>query len=212
MKTWLKIISAVVILLLPEAVYAHPHASIDVKVQINFKNEKVISLREIWLFDEYYTAFALDDIVKTKGNLAENRDVNALFKQNIKNLVPYHYYTKLEMGGAQLDFGEVTTVMTRLIGNRVEMTFIAPLLKPVSLEHSSMRYAIFDPSYYIEMLHAESKDAIVLNASPQTCSYKLEKPNPDPDKVALAYTLDQTQTGGDNLGVNFAEWVTVTCP
>ena len=198
---------------LAEAASAHPHASIDVTVEVNFdKAGHVTSLRQTWLFDEFYTSFALEGLPRDKAGKPDPKKLNALFIQNIKNLEPYHYYTLVESAGARIAFEKVPDVFTRMVGNRIEMTFTLPFSKPLALQRAALRYAIFDPSYYIEMLHIQAANAITLKGAPQGCSFKLEKPEPDPKAVALAYAIDQTQTGGDGLGLNFAEWVTVQCP
>ena len=42
--------------------HAHPHAWIDVKLEILFDTAgNIMGLRETWLFDEFYTEFALQD-------------------------------------------------------------------------------------------------------------------------------------------------------
>ena len=57
---------------------AHPHVRIDVKVEAVFNDSgEVVGLRELWIFDELYTAFAaggLDDIVVVAADLFRRRE------------------------------------------------------------------------------------------------------------------------------------------
>ena len=74
-----------------------------------------------------------------------------------------------------------------------------------------MHYAIYDPTYYIEMVHAETDQAITLVNAPGGCRAAMKQPNPDPEQIMLAASLDRTQSAGDGLGRFFAEDVSLTC-
>jgi ABC-type uncharacterized transport system substrate-binding protein len=60
------------------------------------------------------------------------------------------------------------------------------------------------------MLHAESKDAVVLRDAPKGCSYRLQQPKPDPKQIAYAASLPPGAEGGD-LGRFFTEKVVIKC-
>jgi ABC-type uncharacterized transport system substrate-binding protein len=72
-------------------------------------------------------------------------------------------------------------------------------------------YSIFDPTYYVEILHAEIKDVIRLIDAPESCKHSLIKPDPNPEMVALAAGLDRNQSAGDTLGAIFADKVLIEC-
>ena len=83
--------------------------------------------------------------------------------------------------------------------------------KPLDPTVSPVDYMVFDPTYYIEMLHAEGGGAIQLSGAGADCKYVLTPPNPDPNAVGLAASLDKTQSAGNELGQLFAERVTIRC-
>lgn len=192
---------------------AHPHAWIDVTVQILFdESGRVTGLREHWLFDPYYTTFATAGLGKTSGGKPSQDEIDALMHGNMNSLNDYGYFTKVEHGSTDVLFAPVTEISSAFLGERLGMTFVLPFKSPIDLKGSSFMYAIFDPTYYIEMLHAESDDAIRLEAAPADCTHRLIEPNPTMESVALAAALDRTQTAGDGLGALFAERVAVQCP
>src|SRR3546814_462775 len=139
-------------------------------------------------------------------------EIDTLLRENMKNLEPYTYFTKVERDGEDVAFGSVTDMSSALHGQRLGMTFVLPFESPIDLKGSSFVYAIYDPTYYIEMLHADSDDAIRLDAAPAGCAHRLIEPNPSMESLALAAALDRTQTAGDGLGALFAERVAVQCP
>lgn len=186
------------------AVLAHPHASIDVAVDVVFDPAgRVTALRQTWLFDEFYTA----DTVQ-KG---ERHKLDLLTTRILHNLKDYGYFTRILADGHPIPLAQPTERSARMEGSRLLMTFVAPLAKPVSPTERPVTYAVFDPTYFIEMLHAERPDTIRLMGAPAHCRASLVPAKPDPKAVATAAALDRTQTGGDGLGALFAETVEIRC-
>ena len=191
---------------------AHPHAWIDVSVEVLFDAKgNVTGLRELWLFDEFYTAFAMEGLGKD-GAAPSQHDIDAILARNMQNLKDYKYFTKVEHDGREIAFMPPTEMSSRLNGTRLEMSFVVPFDLPLALGGKPATYAVFDPSYYIEMLHAEANDAIRLKAAPAGCGFRLLKASPSLDTVAFAASLDRTQSAGDGLGALFAERVELRCP
>jgi ABC-type uncharacterized transport system substrate-binding protein len=197
---------------LPQRGSAHPHAWIDVAVEVLFDNDRrVTGLRETWLLDEFYTAYATQGL-ETDGKGQPKPDkLAALLQVNIKNLAAISYFTKVTQGEIATLFGNVEEASSRMNGKRLEMTFLLPFIEPADLSGGPLVYAIYDPTYYIEVLHVERPDAIRLVNAPTECRHRLLPPQPTPESVMLAQALDVTQSGGDGLGLLFAEKVSVRC-
>jgi len=194
------------------AARAHPHAWIDVKIKVLFdKKGRVYGLEETWIFDPLYTAFAFDGVKRDKGKAPSQDAVDALAKENLKNIKDYDYLTRVERNGAKVAYSGTRDLRSSFEKDRLRMTFTLLLKTPLDPAVSPVEYRVFDPTYYIEMLHAESDDAIVLTGAGADCKYTLTPPNPTPDAVGLAASLDKTQSGGNGLGKLFAERVTIRC-
>ncbi|MDA0676115.1 MAG: DUF1007 family protein [Proteobacteria bacterium] len=207
----LALILAALALLPAGRVFAHPHAWITVKVEVRFDQAGAITgLREIWLFDEAYTAFAVEGLGRA-GKGPSAAQLAELLAVNMTNLEEYDFFTRVKSNGAPVKIGKATDASSRLRGSRLEMSFSVTFVEPVPVDAGAFSYAIFDPTYYIEMLHAEAGDAITLIGAPAGCKPRIDNPAPNPDTVSLAYALDATQSAGDTLGEAFAEWVTIQC-
>ena len=192
--------------------HAHPHVWIDVSVEVVFDQGKVTGLRETWLFDDYYTAYATEDMDEDGDGKPDAHRLRALLEENMSNLAEYNYFTQVTSGSGDVAFGKITEMSSQMNGARLEMTFLLPLAAPLDVHKPGMVYGIFDPTYYIEMLHAEKPDAIRLTAAPAGCSKQLEKPKPTMEATMLAASLDRLQTASNGLGALFAERVTIQCP
>src|SRR3546814_16782979 len=68
---------------------AHPHAWIDVTVQVLFDGSgRVTGLREHWLFDESYTVFAMEGLGRTGEGRASQDEIDTRHGENRKNREP----------------------------------------------------------------------------------------------------------------------------
>lgn len=191
---------------------AHPHAWIDVKVKVLFDDRgHIFGLEETWVFDPLYTAFALEDPKRPKDAVPDQAAIDAISKENLKNIGEYNYLTLVESGGDKARFASTRDLTSGYEDNRLWMRFTLLLETPLDPTVSPVDYLVFDPTYYIEMLHAEGGGAITLAGAGADCKYALKAPNPDPNAVALAASLDKTQSAGNELGQLFAERVTIRC-
>lgn len=190
---------------------AHPHGWIDLRTEVVLdENGFVSALTVNWNFDEFYSAFVLEDIIRagedTEAALAQ------LTVENLNGLKEFDYFTKIYSDGSEIEIGEAADALTSIANDRLRMTFTIPLSHPVNPRTSAFEYAVYDPTYYIEILHI-SEEAIALQGPrSDTCKIAMEKPNPDASAISLAASLGQTEVGPDNLGQLFAEVVKITCP
>ena len=197
---------------LPRSIFAHPHAFIDMAVDVLFdKDGAIIGLKEVWLFDEFYTAYAIESTDKVKKGAPAQEKLVELLNINLRNLAKHDYFTKVRVGKEAVAVGTAKDASSRMFGARLEMTFTLPFKAPVQLTDKPFVYSIYDPTYYIEMLHADIKDVIRLIDAPAGCKHSLFKPDPNPEMVALAAGLDRNQSAGDTLGAIFADEVLVEC-
>ena len=192
--------------------WAHPHGWIEIEVRVLFDaSGRVTGLRQSWLFDEYYTAFVLGGSAAMLRNALQAR-LDAVTADNLAGLKGAGYFTHLEHGGAAVAHGEATEAVSELRGGRLAMSFLLPFAGPLALAGEPLTYALYDPTYYIELRHAEGPQAIVLENAPQGCTHALTEPNPSVEAMSLAASLDRTQSAGDTLGAVFAQHVFVECP
>jgi ABC-type uncharacterized transport system substrate-binding protein len=191
---------------------AHPHVRINMKVEVLFDAAgRITALRDTWLFDEIYTVMVTEDVARDSGGRPTADGLDKFARLAMKNLAAFHYLTRVDSGGTELELALPENPSARMIGNRLEITFKLPLAEPISASERPFAYSIYDPTYYIDMVHAHGQDAIRLVGAPPDCRYELMEPHPDPPKVEEAIALDQTGATDDGLGVFFAERVVVRC-
>lgn len=190
---------------------AHPHAWIDFDVELRFDGEeRITAMRQVWLFDEFYTAFALQEIERDADGGPSARGLEALAQGNLERLEEYGYFTRLYAGTDAIAIDSVSDVETRVEGDRLLMAFTAEFAEGAPADRA-FEYAIYDPTYWIEMLHTDGEASIRLAGAPAGCEIELVDPTPSGEMVTLAAMLDVYETDSDGLGSAFAERVTIRC-
>jgi ABC-type uncharacterized transport system substrate-binding protein len=191
---------------------AHPHAWVDLSVEVVFdKTGAITGLRELWLFDDFYSVYATEGMDQDGDGQPDKAEMAKLVREIIESLAEYNYFTKVWIGRNPVHLNLVTEMSSEIRNNRLAMIYFIPFKKPVRTDVGALTYSIYDPSYYSEMLHAESEDAIKLVGAPEGCTYKVKAAEPSVEEVALAYSLPVTENVSTDLGQFFAERVSVRC-
>jgi ABC-type uncharacterized transport system substrate-binding protein len=196
--------------------HAHPHGWIDLRMRLVVDDEgRLTGLHQSWRMDPFYSLVVLEELGQAGGEGGLEAALDQLGSEIRDHLVPYGYYTELTLAGEKQDFGEVNdyTVLER--GGRIEFIFLLPLAEPQPLAGQSLRYQVFDPTYFIEMVHEEenrapAEDALLVGGE-LACETRIHQPSPDPELVMRAAMLDVDDEAEPGLGRHFAETGEVTC-
>ncbi len=211
-KAILPIIAAAVAVgaLTPAA--AHPHAWIDIRVAVVFDAAgQVTALRQAWRFDDLYSSFATEGFDQDGDGVPDPANLDALVDTLLYNLEGYDYYTVVEADGDAVSVETAREVSSGMVGPRLEMRFTLPLAAPVPVDQAPLHYAVYDPTFYVEVLHDDGHAPVTLASAPAGCRTHIQDPAPSLETVSLAQALDIDETLDTEIGQYFAEWVTVRC-
>jgi ABC-type uncharacterized transport system substrate-binding protein len=142
---------------------------------------------------------------------ATGEDLQSLLNKILSNTAKHHYFIRIEHEGGEPKLGAPEQARIGLQDHRVEIEFRLPMTTPLDPRHGDIVYRVAEPTYYVEMLHAEEGPAIVLKDAPSACRHHIEAPKPDAALIAYAASLGINESGGDELGIQFAETVTIRC-
>ncbi len=150
----------------PRPVQAHPHIWIDVSVDLRFDGDILKGMRVTWLFDEYYSAFALEER-DINGNGRLEPEELAVLENGHHGLKEYSYFTHLKLGDLVPETLKVEAVENFKVewkGDRLQYAFDVPL--PEDLDPAKTRFEVgfYDETYYIDLnLGAMSKPRVAGN-------------------------------------------------
>ena len=191
---------------------AHPHVYIDMKTAFHFDAKgQLDALRIVWIFDEFYSAFALDGAPKT-DNEYDAAFLAELAAENLKNLAEWNYFTEVTSDGAPIDTAAATDALSEWDENtgRLSLSFTLPLKEPYTVSADRpLDVRIFDPSYYISIDYLPG-DPVSLTGGPHdACSIKMN--TPEVEQVWTALPESAFTDPNSTLGANFASTVTLVC-
>ena len=188
----------------------HPHMWVDLESRVVLNiDDGSVAIQQVWLFDDFFSTAVIEDSSLDPGGT--NAGIQKEIERITEALKPYNYYTEIEMAGKNLSSTLVGDVTWEVIENRIKMSFtVAPNESSVS-DVQGWSYAIFDPTYYIEMLHEEGATITIDGDLAQKCSSWIEQPNPSADAVALSQSTILDNNADDTVGRFFAETVHVSC-
>lgn len=194
---------------------AHPHGWIDMSVRVITNDDGAVTgLHQTWRMDPFYSLVVMEELQQVPGASLE-QGLDQLGSEIRDNLTPQHYFTEVRVGDEPQTFGEVTEYTAMERDGRLTFMFILPLATPQPLSGQVLEYQVFDPTYYIEMVHEEEGDepspqALILNGEPD-CALSVLPADPDPELVMQAALLDTDEEGEPGLGRHFAETGRVDC-
>jgi ABC-type uncharacterized transport system substrate-binding protein len=199
-------------LLPPTVVRAHPHGWIDIQVTVLVdQSGAILGLRESWLFDEIYSAFATEGFDGDGDGAPDPERLQELAAVNLHQLREYDYFTEVSTASGALAIPDAVDASTAFGSGRLYIAFTLLFEEPIPRADQPVRYAIFDPYYLAAMSHLADGDGIRLEGGPPGCTVSMAEADPDPALIAYAFSLDITQAIDNSLGAQFAERVTVSC-
>ena len=194
----------------PFSAYAHPHAWIDVRSTVVMSPNGMISaIQEEWLFDDLYSSAVIDEM--SMDTPKKKMYVSDFAPRVIENLGPYGYFMRITADDHPLRIGTATQFKSEMKGRQLLLSFTAPLAEPVDPARHAVKFAVYDPSYFIQMSHRPEDPPTIKGETSDRCQAHVKQPNPSPQTIARALGLDRGASPEDNLGDLFAEKVHIQC-
>ena len=201
---------------------AHPHAWIDLRVSLEWVAEQSqgpptrLVMHQEWWLDPTYSLLILEDFEREQPGLDLEQALDQLGQDLLERLAHYAYFTELRANEQPLPIPQAQAPELTLEQRRLRLRFSLPVAWPENQQpdHTRVDYRVYDPSYWIEVLH-DPYDVIHVVTPPTlglNCAASIAPPRPDPALVMYAATLLRDQRAPiDDLGRPFAEVVTLTC-
>jgi ABC-type uncharacterized transport system substrate-binding protein len=192
---------------------AHPHVWVEAREQVLFDQAgKVEGIRNDWVFDEMYSAFAVQGLAKP-GALATSAQLAPLAKTNVESLKEFDYFTFAKSDGRKVVFAPPKDYfLEERPDKRVVLHFTLPLATPLK-PGRYMSLQVYDPTYFVDFELA-AKDPVQLAGAPSGCSKSVLGANPLvlQDGKELAKAFDTGLTPSDDFALKMAARTIVACP
>lgn len=199
------------ILVLSALSHAHPHSWIDLRVALVVDDQgRITALRQSWLMDPIYSVLLIEDMASEASGDSLDEKLAWIAQTILDNLTEYRYFTEIEAGGRAMSAFRASDPRLEQVGGRLDFRVELRLDEPLDPHTGAIRYTVYDPTYFIEILHAE-QDALHFVNGAAGCESRLIPPRPDPAIVARAAAMAVDQRADPTLGQYFAEWMELRC-
>jgi len=174
---------------------------------------RLAALTVTWTFDEFYSAFAVEDFKKTPDGSYATSDLEKLVDVNLVNLKDWNYFTEVTANGKPVKFltaKSAGATYDKKLG-RFTMIFTVPLATPVAAtEKAPVQFRIYDPSFYIAIDYVKTDPIRMVSGVHDGCTTTLKIPNAEKIWTSLPESAF-TGTKNAGLGKNFASTATLIC-
>jgi ABC-type uncharacterized transport system substrate-binding protein len=216
MKAILPVSCLVLALVSPQAASAHPHVWVTVKTEVLFDGGKAISgFKHQWLFDEYYSAFAVQGLDKNNDGVYDRAELAELAEVNISSLQEFDYFTFPSLAGNIVAREAPKDYWLEYKDGRLTLFLTVPLKEPISADKAKdFTFAVYDPTFYVDFALADD-NPITLTAAPGGCAPVIREPDA---KSAQSVAGNLGEAFFDNLNAansnaaQFAKSVAISCP
>ena len=193
---------------------AHPHVWVKSKAVIVYDpGGRVTAIRHSWVFDEPYSAYAVQGFEKgPDGKLAPDK-MAELAKLNVESLAENDYFTLAKASGAKLGFDPPRNYGTSFENGALTLSFELPL-KASAKPDRTFTLEVFDPSFFVDFAIAEGEDAIRLEGAPNGCALNVTRPKPaeaTPPRQSVSESLFSALSAA-GAGAQLGSRVLVACP
>ncbi|KAB2872887.1 MAG: DUF1007 family protein [Bauldia sp.] len=164
------------------AAEAHPHVFVDARAEIVFDGDgRIAALRNIWQFDEAFTAFAVQGLDANNDGKLSDDELAPLAKVNIDSLKEYDFFTWLTAGKESFKFVTPTEYWLEFHGGRLTLFYTLPLETPAQVGPKTT-IEVFDPDYFVAFTFPK-QGAVGLDGAPPGCSAAYKPPGELDDKT-----------------------------
>jgi ABC-type uncharacterized transport system substrate-binding protein len=184
---------------------AHPHLWADLRSQVVFDHQgRVAALRLEWLFDEFYSAYAMETIPPQKGP-KQDQALAELASANLKNLSEVGYFIDVRVNGKRVKTKAARDGRNVWNGRRLALSFMLPLEEPVDPRKARVQFSSYDPTYYMEIVYLKGDPVGLVNAGGTGCAARIVKPEVNAEAQSLAASLGREQKETAGFGKKFSE-------
>ncbi len=191
--------------------HAHPHVWVKTRATLNYENGALVGITQSWLFDELYTAMAIQGLDKNGDGVYAREELAELAKINIEGIQEFDYFTDARLGDKRLPLKERDDYWLEHKDGALTLHFTVNFENPVLAEADGFSFSVYDSSFFIAYEFAKT-DAVALGpGAPKACQAKLTSKDEGGEAADLSAALTAQlgdYTGGDTM----MQQVEVSCP
>lgn len=189
---------------------AHPHVWVKTRAVLLYENGSLTAIGQSWVFDELYTAMAIQGLDKNGDGVYDREELAELATINMEGIQEFGYFTDARLGDRKLALTQRDDYWLEHKDGVLTLHFTLNLEAPVLADASDFSFSVYDPTYFIAYEFAKTDAVAVGQGAPTSCQAKLSQKDDTADAEALNDAL-LSQLGDYAGGVSLTQKVTVSC-
>ncbi|KAA3498143.1 DUF1007 family protein [Rhizobium rhizogenes] len=199
---------------IPVAASAHPHIFAEARMEIvEGPNGTVQEVRNIWRFDEMFSASVVMDYDKNSDLKLDKDELADIGNTVLESLAEYSYYTFITADSKPVAFGKPEAIHVDYKDNQILMFFSVKPTKPLAIK-GKLSFGAWDPTMYTAIDFAKDGDLAMQGKDLAACKHHVVRPDPDEVLAQNQSTLTDAffnDPTGTDMTKMFATRLEVTC-
>ncbi|MFP5077137.1 DUF1007 family protein [Rhizobium sp. YIM 134829] len=200
--------------LLPLPALAHPHIFAEARLEIvSSDNATVTELRNVWRFDDLFSASVLLDFDKNSNGTLDPDELAEVGQTVLESLAEYNYYTTILDNGKAVKVAKPSEITADFKDNQLLLMFAAKPAETLPLK-GRLSFGVYDPTLYTAIDFPTDGDLAVIGNRLGSCTHKVVRPDPDEviaqNQSSLTDAFFNDPTGTD-MSKLFATRIEFTC-
>ncbi|MFP4397711.1 MAG: DUF1007 family protein [Desulfonatronovibrio sp.] len=130
---------------------AHPHVFVEPELEIELGEDGVKGLWHHWTFDEYFSAWIIEEFDQNKDGLISTQEAEKLYNEAFKNLEKFGFWTRVLKGDENIPVTRLEEFSVEIKDNLATYSFFLPLDIPVTPENKDILILAYDEDYYCQI-------------------------------------------------------------
>jgi len=150
----------------PYHIYSHAHVFIDNSLVFVFDESGLIGVKVTWIFDEMFGTSVIGDYDRNKDGKFSADEVKRLQAGAFSNMKKHDYFCHVRVDGRKFKVHYVKDFTPALVDGKLSYSFFVPLTVRAAKEPHRISFAVYDDTYYCDVVFAEKEKVKIKGLSP----------------------------------------------
>jgi ABC-type uncharacterized transport system substrate-binding protein len=156
---------------------AHPHVFAETKTEVIGNGGKLVALRHVWRFDEFFSSTVQLEFDKDGDNKLSDGELAEIAATIKKSTAEFNYFQNVYDNGRQVAMTVPGDMTIGFDGPSMILIFESKPSRDVALA-GNLTFGIFDETFYTSLDFINDSD-LSGQGFPEICVFKVVRPDPD---------------------------------
>jgi ABC-type uncharacterized transport system substrate-binding protein len=152
---------------------AHPHVFIDNRVSVIFDDDGLKGFKHEWIFDEMFSSTIIREFDLDADGKFNEKEIESVLSGAFSNLKEYNYFTDIDINGHRFEIKEFEGFHAVIDSGVLVYEFFLPCEVTASHENQEVTIAVYDPTYFVQVLWASEEPFCFKKASNLEHNYEV---------------------------------------